>query len=443
MVGMAGGRRVGARWAALQYGGLTNSGGAIYPPNASDPTLNRVKANASGCDAAALAAPCFDIGNTFAASQSATMVSSSATITVTGGISANARPFVVGQLLSCTSCMTGRFITAVSLPPTQDTRTGQGQVGQTFTITASGTMGVSATETLTAGCSGVSGTGSNCIDVAIQQNTTNGIYGTAWALATCGENDLNGTAPNYTVPGGVCHNNGIGSLTHSFRIGTLQKMWSLTAGSAFNQSAAFTCNIVSANVVQCVKGAAYTSGLVTGIGEWLSGTTFIEYGDPTVGIGRIATLMGSNGGQPLTFTAGSGYTNGTQTIALVCTSLASGAVKPKVDVTVSGGAIVNVYGSTANNAMGLGIGGGCTVPLTAIGAGTGGSVTITLAPSDGQPGIATLGTDNNMLGDLLYDNSGLVGNPLNPFFTNGFGGYFEPGLPVQPWGNYLGAAVSG
>jgi hypothetical protein len=32
---------------------------------------------------------------------------------------------------------------------------------------------------------------------------------------------------------------------------------------------------------------------------------------------------------------------------------------------------------------GLGIGGGCTVPLTAIGAGTGGSVTITLAPPDG------------------------------------------------------------
>jgi hypothetical protein len=48
-----------------------------------------------------------------------------------------------------------------------------------------------------------------------------------------------------------------------------------------------------------------------------------------------------------------------------------------------------------------------------------------------------------MLGDLLYDNSGLVGNPLNPFFTNGFGGYFEPGLPVQPWGNYPGSAVSG
>jgi hypothetical protein len=56
-------------------------------------------------------------------------------------------------------------------------------------------------------------------------------------------------------------------------------------------------------------------------------------------------------------------------------------------------------------------------------------VTAPLAPVDGFGGIATLGTHMNMLGDLLYDNSGAPGNPLNPFFTNGFGGYFEPGLP--------------
>ena len=48
-----------------------------------------------------------------------------------------------------------------------------------------------------------------------------------------------------------------------------------------------------------------------------------------------------------------------------------------------------------------------------------------------------------MMGDLLYDNSGFPGNPLNMFFTNHFGGYFEPGMPVRPWGNYLGVAVSG
>ena len=59
--GFAGGRRVAARLAAATYGGLTS------PANASDPTLDRVKADASGCDAAAAAAPCFDITNTFAA----------------------------------------------------------------------------------------------------------------------------------------------------------------------------------------------------------------------------------------------------------------------------------------------------------------------------------------------------------------------------------------
>jgi hypothetical protein len=48
-----------------------------------------------------------------------------------------------------------------------------------------------------------------------------------------------------------------------------------------------------------------------------------------------------------------------------------------------------------------------------------------------------------MMGDMLYDNSGLPGNPLNSFFTNGMGGYFEPGLPVVPFGNFMGAQVSG
>jgi hypothetical protein len=47
------------------------------------------------------------------------------------------------------------------------------------------------------------------------------------------------------------------------------------------------------------------------------------------------------------------------------------------------------------------------------------------------------------MGVLMYGNEGEVGNPLNSFFTNGQGGYFEPGVPVQPWGDFLGAAVSG
>jgi hypothetical protein len=77
------------------------------------------------------------------------------------------------------------------------------------------------------------------------------------------------------------------------------------------------------------------------------------------------------------------------------------------------------------------------------GGGTLGSVTVVVAPVDGWGGVATYNTDSNMMGDMLYDNSGLPGNPLNSFFTNGVGGYFEPGLPVVPFGNFMGAQVSG
>jgi hypothetical protein len=450
---MNGGRRVGARWAAQHWGGLTNTA------NASNPTLDRVKANASGCDTGALAAPCFDIGNTFAASHSATITGSQ--VVVTGGIAAHDRPFVVGQLLTCSGCTAGRFITTLSVPPTQDTRVVQGEVGQTFTITANASLLTGpTTETVTGGCSGVSGTGSNCIDIAVQQNTTNGTYGTAWALATCGENNLNGAAPNYSPPGGVCASNGIGSMVNaSFRIGAQQHTWAFATGGPTYydgldpeggevvRNSPFTCNIVAAKVVQCVKGAAYTvSPFSVAIGQWPSATTFVSYGDPAEGVNRIATLMGSAGGQSMTFTPGSGYTNNPSSapyaLPVVCTSI-SGTREPKIDVIVSGGAIVDAYPSASTAGMGLGLGGGCTVLLTPLGAGTGGSISIPLAPFTGQPGIGTLGTDMNEIGNLLYDNSGFPGNPLNPFFSNGSGGYFEPGLPVQPFGNYLGSQVSG
>jgi hypothetical protein len=454
--GFAGGRRVASRWAAEIWGGLTNVA------NASDPTLDRVKADASGCDTSALAAPCFDIGNTFAASHSATIAG--AQITVTGGIAAHARPFVVGQLLACSGCTTGRFITSIDVPPTQSTTTGAGEVGQTFHITANASLLTGpTTETVTAGCSGTSGVGSNCIDLAISINTTNGSYATAAALATCGENNLNGSAPNYQVPNGTCQTNGIGSLVRNFRIGTLQSMFSGTAvgspyddgvdfGGAFNQSMAFSCHIVAAKVIQCVEGAAYNqvTHLLVGIGEWLSGSTFVEYGDSVVGTGRIASLLGNVGGQSFPFTAGSGYTPTSGSASYVataaCTSLASGGVLPKVDVTVTNGSISNVYGSTAADAIGLAIGGGCTFALPAgMGAGAGNAAigAPVVAPPEGATGLATYNTDSNMMGVEIYDNSGLPGNPLNSFFGNGFGGYFEPGLPLHPFGEFMGAAVSG
>ncbi len=84
------------------------------------------------------------------------------------------------------------------------------------------------------------------------------------------------------------------------------------------------------------------------------------------------------------------------------------------------------------------------MPMTGFSGGTLGSINaIQLAPPEGEGGIANYNTESNTMGMVLYDNSGEPGNPLNSFFTNGQGGYFEPGLPVRPFGLFQGAAVSG
>jgi hypothetical protein len=453
--GFTGGRRALTRWAAMIYG--ANGG------NASDPKVDRVKANATGCDGAALAAPCFDIGTTYQASFS-TATWSGNTVTISGGLAVHARPFVRGQAFSCSGCNTGLVIDSLSVPPTQSTVAGAGEVGQTFTFTvknaAGQTIGGSGSGAVTAGCSGTSGAGSNCIDVAISINVS-GTFGTAAALDTCGSNNLNGNAPNYTVAAGKCQGRGIGEIVRTFRAGTAQQMNGdgsvlPTAGSVFddgidlanghfNQSAGFTANIVGAKVVQLVKAPAYSGGVLTGVGQWSSGSTYVSYGDGVVVSGRIASLLGYVGGQSFPFTAGSGYTNGTTQPTVTCSTLASGGAAPKFDVTVVGGAIVNVVPANAANATGLGVGSTCTVALPVCsGGGCGGAIpTISLAPVEGVGGIGTYNTDNNTMGMFLYDNSGFPGNPLNQFFTNGTGGYFEPGLPLRPFGMFQGAAVSG
>ena len=174
------------------------------------------------------------------------------------------------------------------------------------------------------------------------------------------------------------------------------------ANGAFNQSAAFTCNIVAAKVVQCVKGPAYSSGALTGVGQWSSGSTYISYGDVTIVSGRIASLLGYVGGQSFPFTPGSGYTNGTTQPTVTCSTIQSGGAVPKFDVTVAGGAIVNVVPSAVTSGSvpaGLGIGSTCTVALPA--GGTGGAIaTIPLAPLEGHGGIATYNTDFEHDGDV-------------------------------------------
>ena len=438
----AGGRRATSRWAAMID---CHNGG-----NCDDPKLSRANDTAAGTPS-----PAFDYSTTYQASHAATWTGN--TVTISGGLTAHARPFVVGQAFSCASCATGLVITSLSVPPTQSTATGAGEVGQTFTFTAQNAAGASiggsGTGTVTAGCTSGSG-GSNCINIDIALTGTG-----ATAIDTCGANNLNGNAPNYSPPNGKCQGNGIGEIVRTFRIGTQQAMYGNAgtpppigsvfddgvdlANGAFNQSAAFTCNIVAATVNQCVKAPAYTSGVLTGVGKWTSGSTYVSYGDVTIVSGRVASLLGYVGGQSFPFTAGSGYTNGTTSPTVTCSTLASGGYVPKFDVTVVGGAIVNVVPSAnTSGSPGLGIGSTCTVAVPP--GGSGGAIpTIQVGPVEGQGGIGTYNTDSNTMGMFLYDNSGEPGNPLNQFFTNGMGGYFEPGLPLRPFGLFQGAVVSG
>jgi hypothetical protein len=466
-LGQAGGRRVAARLAATIWGALTSTPVAGTPPaNASPPSVDRVKADTSGCDSSAIGSPCFDIGNTFATVATPTAVTSNKL--TFNGLAAHARPIVVGQAVSCSGCATGLVVTAVDHPPTQDTRAGQGQIGSLnngFVVTLNAAPGASGVAFIF-GCSGTAGTGSNCIDIAISVNTTAGSFGTTAALATCGANNLNGNAENYQPPGGPCHDSGVGEIVRAFRVGTSQFMYGTGTtyptgsvfddgmdffGGAFNQSAAFTCNIVAAKVAQCVKGPQLSSGVFSSIGQWASGSTFINYGDMSEVTGRAGAVIGYPGGQSFPFTSGSGYTptSGSATYtsnAASCPTVASGAALPKFDITVTNGSISNVYPSNVSPAMGYGIGAACTVPLPSAmtsGGGSGGAISIPIAPSEGLGGVATVSSDSNMMGLFLYDNTGFVGNPLNAFFTNGQGGYFEPGLPVRPFGQFQGLAVSG
>jgi hypothetical protein len=446
-VGFSGGRRVTSRWAAMIY---CHNGG-----NCDDPKLSRANDPTAGTPS-----PAFDYTNTFAAIATPTAVSGK--VLTFNGLAAHARPIVLGHSVTCSGCSGSLVVIAVSNPPTQDTRAGQGQIGSanngfTVTLGGSGTL-PGGTPAYTFGCSPIGGSGgSNCINVDIALNVTG-----ATAIDTCGANNLNGNAPNYVVPNGKCQGNGIGEIVRAFRAGTSQLMNGNVVGavagspfddgidlasSQFNRSAAFTANIVGAKTVQLVKAPAYnpTTGVLVGVGQWASGLTYVSYGDLTVVSGRLASLLGYVGGQSFPFTPGSGYTNGIATQTATCSTIQGGGspgAAPKFDVAVSGGAIISVVPAAATGATGLGIGSTCTVPLPA--GGTGGAIpTIPLAPIEGQGGIGTYNTDSNTMGMFLYDNSGEPGNPLNSFFTNGQGGYFEPGLPLRPFGMFQGAAVSG
>ncbi len=423
--GIAGALRYGHRLGVIAGAALSGN-----PQKATQPTVDRN--SFTGCDASAGGvSPCFDIGNTYAASHAASWTSGGL-FTITGGISAGARPFVPGQSVTCSpTCSTGTLvITSVSLPPTQSTAAGAGQVGQTITFQVAGTMSGSGSGTATAGCSGTAGVGASCIDFAIDINTT-GTYGVQAQLNTCGTNNLVGTnvnaptAATYLFPNGSCVPTGLGSFARGFRIGANQTMDDYqsngaTMGSVYDfgadpdpgsgvykHSQTFSCNIVAAltsparGVVQCVHGPNYSSPAAPVLGTWASGTTFASYGDPYANTSYTGGLMGYPGGQSFAFTAGSGYTNGHFGLGGVCGTLVSGGANvprvPVMGIDIVGGAIVNAY----PDYMGNGATATCTFPITfsgtaslTAGGGTNGTLNVTGTPTGNlAPGVViTIGT---------------------------------------------------
>jgi hypothetical protein len=250
-----------------------------------------------------------------------------------------------------------------------------------------------------------------------------------------------------------------------FVIGTNQQIWGgivvpsglvstyddglnpYNGATTFTQTLAFTCHIVAAKVVQCIHGLPN----VGSTGQWASGTIFVEYGDSVAGLGRIASLMGYAGGQSFPIgTPGSGQTPGLYTVQATSCTVGTGSpagVLPNMDITVgSGGTVTNAYPSHTANGMGFAIGSTpCVFTVPGSAGGTPGVVTTPVAPVEGVGGVATYNTDTNLTGILIYDNSMEPGNPLNSFQSScpTSSGYCEPGMPVLPFGQFLGAQVSG
>jgi hypothetical protein len=433
---------------------------------AADPTLSR--ATISACDAAAKASPCFDTGTTYQATF--TGQTSGNTLTVSS-ISLGSRPLVVGQVLTGASITGLPVILSLSVAPDINA-----EHAGTFTATFSGSSQTVGSETMHGTCSGTSGTGSNCIDYSFAINT-GGTYGTSASLATCGLNTIAaGTSTSFGVPYGVCADGGIGQLVRGFWIGTGQAYMTgygandyYDDGFSFstqtnNQNQAFTCNLVSATIVQCVMAAQYSqsTGAFSSVGQWSSGSTYTGYGDAITATARQGQFVGRPGGSPIPFTGWSGIAGATnQTITGSCGTLISATITgtaPSLNIWISGGSIIDAY----VKASGQGINASCTfTPAT----GSGTALTVgqgngTQSYSlDGTYGIATYDSDSFSQGQLLYDNSGLPGNPLNSIFslecyqTGGHttagtmppsaSNYCEPGMPVAPFGQILGEAVSG
>jgi hypothetical protein len=187
----------------------------------------------------------------------------------------------------------------------------------------------------------------------------------------------------------------------------------------FSQTNAFTCTLVAnsgPHVVQCVKAS----------GAWTSGRTYLTYLDGGAA-SRAGTLRGNVGGASLGFTAGSGYANGTYTLT---GSGDSCVTEPTIPVTVSDGAMSNVFPNTAGG--GCAITGAPTFSISGMGSGTGGAISSVLG------NMGAWQSDANTLGQFLYDNAARAGTTLGPIFNGA-----EPRLPVTPAGIITALSVSG
>ena len=192
-------------------------------------------------------------------------------------------------------------------------------------------------------------------------------------------NNLEGTNTNlptagpYIYPNGACVPTGIGALARGFRIGShqltdIQAGSTAGLGSAYDwgmdpgvyvangpagvvvQNEAFTCNIVAATIVQCVKGPTYLHGVFSSVGQWASGATYASYGDPNNAFSFMTGIVGYPGGQSFPFTAGSGYTTPagvtdfvTGGVCALNTTAGTTPQAPAMGFNLSGGAIINAY----------------------------------------------------------------------------------------------------
>ncbi len=158
---------------------------------------------------------------------------------------------------------------------------------------------------------------------------------------------------------------------------------------------------------------------------------------------------------PLTFTGQGavGSTSGT-TAKFTPSVLTGGVIAPGEVITISGQTLTITQTTTGAGGIGTAYSVSCATACSTVASGTnftagpvagsGGSITTPpLGPLEGIGGIGTYDSDNNLLGTLLYDNSGVAGNPNAGAFALPAGGLELPGLPVRPWGMRRGAAVSG